>query len=101
MVLDTSVALSGAPVSKGTGETVAGGRAAGELAGSFREICAFWTVELLNIECSDFYHFSCWGKLHIVTFSYKPIIIHLKLKKKKYHQLLMHMSCQLCHYRNE
>ena len=29
--------------------------------GSFREICAFWTVELLNIECSDFYHFSCWG----------------------------------------
>ena len=30
--LDTSVALSGAPVSKGTGETVAGGRAAGELA---------------------------------------------------------------------
>ena len=32
VVLDTSVALSGAPVSKGTGETVAGGRAAGELA---------------------------------------------------------------------
>ena len=32
LVFNTSVALSGAPVSKGTGETVAGGRATGELA---------------------------------------------------------------------
>ena len=32
MVLDASVALSGASVSEGTGETVAGARAAGGLA---------------------------------------------------------------------
>ena len=31
------------------------------LVGSFREIYAFWTVELLNIECSHFYHFSFGG----------------------------------------